>query len=411
MSDEVRDMIRSALADEPRLGLEFERVVADGRRRRARRWIGALTATSVGIVAAVVGAGALSTGTPSQPAGLASTVPATTTTTPPAANPGCVVPVMQGGFPDEARGTASPEELAESGRLTEAFKEFVLPLPAGVEASPLELCVVRESWGGRFTVTGDRSVIVYVRSVGGQPPGECVRYGPTTQCSTKALPDGSTARVVVEAMPEATLVGVDVWRVDGTYVHVMETGNLGSTNRVLTDDQLIALAAAPPLRVRWAGRSEPPAPSDRRAAELSPLLAAALPPGVRIEAVPGASDDKPLEFRIRQGGYRAIANLSDASGSGWLMVNVEKPGDGEVTCGERATCQVFALSDGRKAAVESTVDDGVNRLSLNVKAADGSGITIHTSNAAEPATTPTRPSPPLAVADLVRIAELADLHW
>jgi hypothetical protein len=409
VSDEVRDMIRSALADEPGLGLEFEQVVADGRRRRARRRFGALTAVTVGIVA-VVGVSTMSTGTPSQPAGLASTVP---TTAPPPANPGCVVPKMTGGFPDQPRGTASPDELAESGRLTEAFKQFTLPLPAGVEAGPLELCVVRGSWGGTFTVTGDRSVTVYVRQVGGQPPGECVHYNSATQCSTRTLPDGSTARVIVEPMPDATLVSADVWRTDGTYVHVMETGSQGSTTRVLNDDQLIALGAAPQLRVQWTGRSEPAAPSDRRAAELDPVLAGALPPGVRAEPIPGASV-QPLEFRISQGGYRAMANLFDAAGGGWLMVNVEKPGDGEVTCGDRATCEIVELSDGRKAAVESTMDGGVTRLFLNTKAADGTGISIHATNAADTGTgpaAPTRPSPPLTVADLVRIAELPDLHW
>jgi hypothetical protein len=407
VSDEVRDMIRSALADEPGLGLEFERVVADGRRRRARRRFGALTPVAVGVIA-VVGVSTMLTGTPSQPAGLASTVP---TTTPPPVNPGCVVPKMTGGFPDQPRGTANPDELAESGRLTEAFKQFTLP--ADVQASPLELCVVRGSWGGTFTIAGDRSVTVYVRQVGGQAPGECVHYNPTTQCSTRTLPDGSTARVIVEPMPDATLVTADVWRTDGTYVHVVETGSQGLTTRVLNDDQLIALATAPQLRVQWTGRSEPAAPSDRRAAELDPVLAGALPPGLRAEPIPGVSA-QPLKFRISQGGYRAMANLSDAAGSGWLLVNLEKPGDGEVTCGNRATCDIVELSDGRKAAVESNTEGGVSRLFLNTKATDGTGISIHSTNAANTGpgrATPTRPSPPLTVADMIRIAELPGLHW
>ncbi|MEU4449106.1 hypothetical protein AB0K14_09325 [Actinosynnema sp. NPDC050801] len=415
MSDEVRDMIRSALADEPELGVEFDRVVQDGRKRRARRRFGVLSAAAAGIVAVVavtfaVNGSAGQTSAP--PADQLSTAPTTTATTTVAASPGCAVPAMTGGFPDLPRGTATPAELAESGRLTDAFKQFALPLPPGVEATPLQLCAIAESWGGDFTLTGDRTVIVYVRSAGGQPPGECVRYGPDTVCSTRTLPDGSTARVIVEPGAEATLVSADVWRTDGTYVHVMETGGMGSTTRVLTDDQLIAIAAAPQLKVQWAGRPVPAAPSDRRAAELDPVLAGALPAGLRAEPVPGG--DGALKFRIRQGGYRAMANLTDAAGSGWVMVELQKPSDGAVDCGGRATCRLVDLSGGRKAAVETQTEGGRSRLFLNARAADGTWITIHTSNVADDGSrsdTPTRPTVPLGEADLIRIAELPALHW
>ncbi|WP_367130147.1 hypothetical protein [Saccharothrix sp. HUAS TT1] len=415
MSDEVRDMIRSALADEPASGLEFERVVAAGRKRRGRRRLGALSAAAAGIVAVVAATAALTgpAGSTSAPvAGELSTSPSTAVTTTAAGAPGCVVPRMTGGFPDQPSGVASSEELAESARLTDAFARFALPLPAGVEATPLELCAIAGSWGGDFALTGDRTVIVYVRPRGGQLPGECVRYGPDTLCTTTALPDGSTARVIVEPGPEATLVSADVWRTDGTYAHVMETGGTGSTNRVLGDDQLIAIAAAPELRVRWVGGSVPAEPSDRRAAELNPVLAGALPAGLTAEAAPGG--DAPLEFRVRQGGYRAVANLSDAAGRGWLMVNVERPSAGEVDCGGRPTCRLVELAGGRKAAVETTVEGGLVRLALNARAADGTSIAVQTSNAADDGTrsdNPTRPTAPLTEADLVRIAELPDLHW
>ncbi|WP_157621189.1 hypothetical protein [Saccharothrix sp. NRRL B-16348] len=411
MSDEVRDMIRSALADEPALGLEFEQVVEDGRKRRARRRLGALTAAAVGVVAVVaVAVSGTFAPTSAPPAGMLSTSP-TTVTSSVAATPGCVTESMTGGFPDLPRGTATPAELAESGRLTEAFRQFPLPLPAGVEATPLRLCAIDGSWGGDFRLTGDRSVFVYVRPLGGQPPAGCVLYTPETRCSAKVLPDGSTARVTVEPGAEATLVSADVWRADGTYVRVTETGGRGSVTRVLDDDQLTAIAAAPQLKVQVAGGPVPPAPSDQRAAQLGSVLAAVIPPGLKVERTPA---DEALMFRVRQGGYRALANLTDSAGTGWVMVNLEKPGAGEVDCGGRATCRLVDLSGGRKAALDTVVEGGVTRLSLNAKAADGTWISVQTSNVADTggaSDAPTRPNPPLAEADLVRIAELPHLHW
>ena len=415
MSDEVRNMIGSALAGEPALGLEFERVVRDGRKRRARRRLGVLGTAAVGVVAvAAVAVGWTFTPSSAPPAGVLSTAPttsATSATSVTATEPGCVVPSMTGGFPDEPRGTATPVELAESARLTEAFRQFTLPLPAGVEATPLALCTIAESWGGDFRLTGGRTVFVYVRPLGGQPPGECVRHTPETQCSIRTLPDGSTVRVTVEPGAGATLVSAAAWRSDGTFVSLLETGGQGSKNRVFGDDQLVAIAAAPQLKVRWVGRQVLAAPSDRRAAELSRVLAGALPPGLEPEATPSGES---LEFRVRQGGYRAIANLTDAAGPGWVMVNVEQPGDDQVDCAGRPGCRLVDLSGGRKAALETVTEGGLVRLSLRTRAVGGSGIGVQTTNAADDGThsnTPTRPTPPLTEADLIRIAELPDLHW
>ncbi|MCE6996525.1 hypothetical protein LZG04_17200 [Saccharothrix sp. S26] len=412
MSDEVREMIRTALADEPASGLEFERVVRDGRRRRARRRLGVLSAATTGVAAVVaVAVSGASTSTSAPPAGVLSTAPTTTVTSSPAVASGCATPAMTGGFPDRPRGSATPGELAESARLTEAFGRFALPLPAGVEATPLRLCAIDESWGGDFRLTGDRVVIVYVKPRGGQPPGECVRFTPQVQCSVRVLPDGSTARLTVEPAGETTLVTADVWRTDGTYAGVMETGGTGSKNRVLDDDRLIAIATAPQLRVQWTGRPTPPAPSDRRAAELDAVLAGVLPAGIGIEPTPAG---EALDFRVRQGGYRAVANLVDAAGRGWLMVTVDEPNGGEVDCGGRPECRLVELSNGREGALDTLTAGGLTRLSLHVKAADGSRVGIHTANGADDGTgpdSPTRPTPPLTEADLVRIAELPDLHW
>ncbi|PSL52175.1 hypothetical protein B0I31_1142 [Saccharothrix carnea] len=413
MSDEVRDMIKAALADEPASGLEFERVVQDGRKRRARRRFGVLTTAAVGVVAvAAVAVSGTVASSSAPPASVLSTSP-TSVTSSVAPAPGCAAPAGMGGFPDQPRGSATPEELAESARLTEAFAGFALPLPAGVEATPLRLCAIDASWGGDFGLTGDRTVIVYVRPLGRQPPGECRWFTPETQCSVRALPDGSTARVTVEPGSEATLATADVWRGDGTYVSVMETGGTGSKNRVLTDDQLVAVATAPQLKVQWVGRAVPADPSNRRAAELDQVLAGALPPGLTVERhLP--SDEAALRFRVSQGGYRAAATVTDAEGRGSVMVTVDVPRDGEPTCRDRSACRVVELAGGRKATVETTTEDGLIRRHLYGQAADGSRLTVQSSNVADmgpAADRPTRPTPPLTEADLIRIAELPGLHW
>ena len=409
MSEEVRDMIGSALADEPALGLEFDQVVADGRRRQARRRVSALTATAVGIVSVVAAATAL-TGlldrTPAQPAGSESTTPPVSATAAPT-DPGCVVPAMSGGYPDAPRGTASPAELSESGRLTEAFRKIALPLPAGVEASPLKLCVIRDSWGGSFTLTGDRTVFVYLRSRGGQPPGECVVH-PGAECSVRTLPDGSTARV---SSPDPSLVYIEVWRVDGTFVRVDETGGDVSTKRVLPDDALLAIATAPQLKVELSGPPVPAAPSDRRAAELDAVIATALPAGMSAKPTPGS--DRGWRFRVSQGGYKAYANLTDTEGTGWALVDLQPPADGAVTCGNQPGCEPIDLAGGRKGALTTTLQQpgNVTVVTLNAKAADGTMITVLTSNSESGNGHRSRPTPPLSEADLVRIAELPGLHW
>ncbi|GLY39623.1 hypothetical protein Amsp01_056470 [Amycolatopsis sp. NBRC 101858] len=401
MSDEVRDMMGVALAGEPALGLEFDRVVADGRRRRTRRRVAALAGTAAGIVTVVAATTAL-TGlagsAPAQPAGSASATAAP-------AHPGCVVPASANGFIDLPRGTASPAELSESGRLTEAFRKVALP--AGVEASQVQLCVIRDSWGGTIPLTGGQRVTVYLRPRGGQAPGECVSH-PGAECSVRTLPDGSIARV---NSPDPSLVYIEVWRADGTFVRVDETGGDVSTKRVLSDDVLLALATAPQLKVELSGPPMPAEPSDRRAAELDTVIATALPAGLSAEPAPGS--DRGWRFRVSQGGYKAYANLTDAKGTGWALVELQAPADGAVTCGNQPGCASVDLAGGRKGAVTTTVQQpgNVTVVTLNARAADGTMITVLTSDAEMGTGHRSRPTPPLSEADLVRIAELPGLHW
>ena len=95
------------------------------------------------------------------------------------------------------------------------------------------------------------------------------------------------------------------------------------------------------------------------------------------------------------------------------MVYLESPADGAVTCGDQPGCEPIDLAGGRKGTLTTTrMPGGVTVVALNARAADGTAITVHTSNAAQTgAGTRTRPTPSLSKADLVRIAELPGLHW
>src|SRR5690349_14440114 len=168
MTDEVREMISRALRDEPPVGVSYDTVLAAGRKRRARRQAGILAGAVLG-VAAVAGSavlvGNLNGGSAISPAG---PTPATTSTTaPPPAAEGCVLPARTGGFTDVPDGIASAEERAESARLTEAFGRFPFPTRDDVSLDPApRFCVIKDSWGMRITLhsaAGDRAVFLEVK--------------------------------------------------------------------------------------------------------------------------------------------------------------------------------------------------------------------------------------------------------
>ncbi|HEV8557710.1 MAG TPA: hypothetical protein VGR06_15100 [Actinophytocola sp.] len=430
MTDEVRDMIRKALTGEPPIGIDYDDVRSEGRRRLARRHVVITTSAALGVVA-VVGAALTVRGFAAGSAGddPAAPAPSTTTSTTGPAPAGCVVPRLQGGFTSPPSGSAGPEELAESARLTEAFGRYVLPLPPGVTVVPAKpkLCaVVSGSWGTDFTLhgaTGDRSVFLEVRSRAGQPPGECVRFGGQVKCDVRALPDGGVARISDTPPPQANqpeIVMVDAWRADGTVVRIMETGSEAAkpVQRILSDDAMVAIATAPELKVNLAGAPSPPAPvepSDRRAAELTAALAKefTLPRGMSARKVPQARAEA-MAFFVSQGGYKLNADLVDAAGQGNLFINLNPPaGESSVACDNTPNCHVITLPDGRKAALAQT-DDGITTLTLSTIAADGTQIMMWSrsqSAKAEGTSTRTRPQPPLGVDDLIRIASVTGLRW
>jgi len=321
MTDEVRDMIRKALAGEPPIGIDYDEVRGEGRRRLARRHVVITAGAALGVVV-VVGAALTVRGFAEGSAGddPAAPPPSTTTSTNAPAAVGCVVPRMRGGFTSMPSGQASPEELAESGRLTEAFGRYALPLPPGVTAVPAEpkLCAIASgSWGTDFTLhgpAGDRAVILEVRQRAGQAPGECARFGGEVTCAVRALPGGA-ARISDSPARQANqpeIVYVDAWLADGTVVRVMETGSEAAkpTPRILSDDALVAIATAPELKVNLTaapGTPQPPAePSARRAAELTQALAReyTLPRGMSARKVPQARAEA-MAFFVSQGGAAA----------------------------------------------------------------------------------------------------------
>jgi hypothetical protein len=432
VTDEVRDMIRKALTGEPPIGIDYDEVRSEGRRRLARRHVVITAGAAVGVVAVVGAALAVSrfaTGSAGDDPAAPPPVTATSTNRP-AAAAGCTIPRLQGGFTAPPAGSAGAEELTESGRLTEAFGRYALPLPPGVTAVPAkpQLCVVIPGmWGGGLTLhgpAGDRSLSFEVRARAGQAPGECARLGGQVKCDTRPLPDGGTARISDTPPREANwpeIVLVDAWRADGTVVRIMETGSQAAkpTPRILSDDAMVAIATAPELKVNLTAPSgTPPAPaepSDRRAAELTAALARefTLPRGMSARKVPQARAEA-MAFSVSQGGYKLNADLVDAAGQGNLFINLNPPAaDATVECRGEPNCHVITLPDGRKATLSQT-DDGITTISLSTIAADGTQVLMWSRNQsarAEATSTRTRPQPPLGVDDLIRIASVTGLRW
>jgi hypothetical protein len=436
--DEVRAMIGTALDDEPPVGIGYDSVHAAGRRRLARRHAGFLGGAVLGVVAvatAAVTVGQLVAGPSNAPGG---GPPATSTSATAPAPAGCTVPAMTGGFSSAPDGSASPAELAESGRLTQAFARFALPLPAGVTAEPAEvkLCAIKESWGAELTLRspgGDRAIFIEVRPRAGQAPGECATFGGRVTCTPRTLQDGTAIRLSETPSvdpTQPTIIQVEAWRPDDTVVRVMETGSEGTPAglRILDDDALIAIATAPELKVNWAPApsTQPAEPSDRRAGELSDVLAKAnvLPSGMHAQAVDGHV--AAMSFFVSQGGYKLSADLADRQGVGHLFINLSPPVDGgpqEPDCRGETTCGPIVLPDGRKATLTHRPNadiGGVTMLILNSVGADGSQLTIMSSNVSEastgktknsPSAGPTRPEPSLGANDLARIAALPGLRW
>lgn len=417
VSDEVRDMISKALREEPPVRVDYDAVVADGRRRRTRRQVGIVGGAVLG-VAAVVGSavlvGGLGTNQSLVPAG---PTPGTTTPAPPA--PGCVVPARTGGFTQSPPGTASPEELAESARLSEAFARFAVPLPAGVSMDPAaaRLCAIKDSWGAQFTLhsaAGDRAVFIEVQPSGPRQPDVCPPPTRRARCAVRSLADQTPITIIEDPPASATqpvMVSVTALRADGTLVRVMETGSESPrpAPRILTDDALAAIVSAPQLKVDWPAPAVVWEPSEKRAAELTTAMTTSgwLGPGVRVPMA---------DFRVSQGGYKASVDIRDNAGIGNLFINLNPPaGDGSVSCAGQTGCEPVAMPDGRAATVTRLVDGRIQRLMLNTVAADGTQIYLMCTNQSDKAATqgksaPTRPIPPLTVDDLIRIAVQSWLH-
>lgn len=419
MTDEVRDMISKALYDEPPIGLTYETVLGDGRKRRTRRNLGIVGGAVLGVVAVASAAVVVSqfTGRP------ANDLTSGSTTEP--ASAGCTVPAKQGGFSHLPDGAASAEELAESARLTAAFAKFDVPLPAGVTMEPVrpQLCVIDKSWGARFTLrsgNAERVVFLEVMPRGGQPPGDCTRPGGQVKCHVTVQPDGTVIRFDYSApqLPHLPIM-TEAWRPDDTIVRVLETDSDASkaAGQILGEKELLAIVMAPELKVSWSVRVRtlPGEPTARRAAELTNLLTQKikLAQGMKARKVSDASDA--LSFYVSQGGYKLNADLEDAAGIGSLFINLNPPGgdtEAILDCQGQPGCELTKLTNGRKATVTRQQDGKVIRLIVNTVADDGTQVMVMSSNQSNTAQiTSTRPEPSLSIDDLRRIAALPGLVW
>jgi hypothetical protein len=404
MTDEVKEMLSKALRDEPPVRVTYDSVLAAGKRRRTRRQL-AITGGAALSVAAVVSAAMLVAQWPETttltPAGPTSAVPE------PAA--GCAFPLRTAGFSDLPDGNASAEELAESARLTEAFAGFAVPLPAGVTMDPAKprFCVIKESWGTQVVLhsaAGDRALFIEVKPANVLAAGLCPAPDRVAVCSIRKLADGGTARITqtVGQVPNLPVL-VDVWRSDGT-VRIMETGTETPkpAPRILDDDALIKIASAGALTVSGPMRKLLPEVARQRAAALTDELIKSGVLGPRVLVTSG--------FQASEGGgYKLSIDVSDSAGVGNLVINLTVPDSAaSVDCHNEPGCSVQMLPDKRKAAITRYADKTSMRLSLSTIAADGTQVSITTTNHGSYG--PTRPTPPLTDDDLIRIAGQAWLH-
>jgi hypothetical protein len=440
VNDEVRDMIAKALAGEPPLRLDYAAVRRDGRRRLARRHLsiaGAAALSVVAVVCAAVAVGQLAASAPdgSLPPASGSASPAPTSpSTPVAPLPGCetagrvleIPPTGKAPVPRVQAVPASQAALAESARLTEAFGRVALPLPAGVSVVPAKppLCAVGGSWRAEFVLHGpggDRAVNLEVRPRGGQPPGECARFGGRVQCDTRTLPDGTVVRISKSPPPEPSqpeIVDASAWRPDQTVVKLFESGSEApkAVPRILDNDALVAIATRPELGLRW---SEPVAPvpaepSDRVAAALSAAFAAGyqLPAGIRAMKASGSA--AAMTFYVSQGGYKLNTDLADAGGMGNLFIDLSPPVQGGTRpnwCEGQSDCAVVTLPDGRTAARSTHTDAGAITISVSTLAADGTGVSVMCTNQSGNSGRITRKEPPLGLPELLKIVSGPELHW
>lgn len=425
--DEVRDMIGKALDGEPPVGLDYETVLGEGRRRRTRRHLGIVAGAVLGVVA-VAGTAVTVNQLTASPANAPAGRPTTTTTSPTAPHPplpaGCRIRTA-GSEP------VSESELAESGRLTAAFIAFRFPaLPAGVSMEPVkpEFCAGTDRWQTTITLSGPkgtRSLIIDVLSRRGQAPGECNHLNTHVECKVSTLADGTVLRSTVSPAPNRsapTLVNLDAWRPDGTIVRLLETGGeqpAGAAPRILGDNELRTIVTTPELKVNWpgSGRGRPPEASSSRAAELTAALAELhlLPQGMSASAMPGAIAPA-MAFYPSQGDYKLNADLIDAKGKGNLFIDLSPPGVPFVadSCTGKPDCEVLTLPDQRTVLVTRPTIGQIKHVQLSTTTPDGATLLIMVSNqsaAAGRTSGPSRPDPPLAVEDLLRIASIPGLHW
>ncbi|MGQ0840389.1 hypothetical protein [Actinokineospora sp.] len=260
MTDDVKDLLGRAFADEPPLRLDRDAVLADGRRRLRRRRTAAIGGVTAAVAAAVVGATALTGGALGQPDELQPAAPSISTTTTPS-----LLPTT--GVPDSPR-TAPPSQIlqppaAASGRLSEVLRAAPIAWPPVItdmkgDARPwYQFDGKGKATADLVTRQGKRSLVVTVTPTAprddaiicpGVPSGR-----PLPNCTRQELPDGGTIRVNVDeplgGSPASPLsVVVTAARADGTTVTVTETSGTGPqwrTDQIVPTDVLVAIATLP----------------------------------------------------------------------------------------------------------------------------------------------------------------------
>ncbi|SDI62996.1 hypothetical protein SAMN05192558_106205 [Actinokineospora alba] len=242
MPDDVRDLLGRALDGEPPLGIDRDKVFAEGRARLRRRRSIAISGVATAVVAAALGTTALAGGLLSQPAGDVS----------PAASPSGPVP------PLNPSTTQSPSRSEGAGSIV-VWRELSDAVRPGSPLWPSEVTGVRGTGQGpgEFQFRGPVLTVHLASSTGArrltitlEPSGTLRLFCRSGEdCHLQENVDGTVIRTKIEHDGDRETVLVNIRRSNGREVSVVESpaADHGRPGRLLSVELLATIGTFPGL--------------------------------------------------------------------------------------------------------------------------------------------------------------------
>ncbi|MEJ2857954.1 MULTISPECIES: hypothetical protein [unclassified Saccharothrix] len=149
---------------------------------------------------------------------------------------------------------------------------------------------------------------------------------------------------------------------------------------------------------------QPPRPvTDERAAQLTALLAGALPAGAKVAPIPG-DPMTPWTFAASGNEYKSVTEVTTAAGRGMVLVYL-MPG-AEPKC--EPGCETVQLPDGRLVFLSRSEFDGRTLLLVDV-AIPGGRVHVQVHNSSDKATS--NGNAPLTAEEAVKVAAIPGLTF